>query len=336
MPVGGHIKTLELPGTITNFTIRDQKLFESVTFEGYTALSTLRVENTPNVPVKDIINAAGALNRVRVLGVDWRYEDDAELTSIINKLYRCIGMDAAGNNTDTAVVVGRVYVPKIGQSTLMKAQKMGLTVEYDELYVYTPKLVERTISGYYENDRVDTIGDYALAYATKLTAVSFPAVTTVGQYGLHRGEVLTTVDLPMATSLGNNSLSDCWKLETVNIPRVKTIGSNVFNACNAKLTKLDMPSVTSIDSAAFTNCYSLVTLILRSDTVVELKADNVFNGCCHYLGTTNGSHNPNGLKDGYIYVPAALVDSYKVANRWSVYANQIRAIEDYPEICGGV
>lgn len=335
LPVGGHIKTLELPGTIANFTIRNQKMFESVTFEGYDALTTLRVENTPNVPIEDIINAAGSLNRVRVVGVDWEYENDAAFTAIVNKLDRCIGMDAAGNNTDKAVVIGRVYVPKIGHSTLVKAQKFGLTVEYDEMYVYTPSLVDRTISGHYENDRVDTIGDYAFAYATKLTSVSFPAVTTVGQYGLHRGEVLSTVDLPMATSLGNNSLSDCWKLETINIPRVKTIGSNVFNACNAKLTKLDMPSVISIDSAAFTNCYSLVTLILRSGTVVELKADNVFNGCCHYSGTTNATHNPNGLKDGYIYVPAALVDSYKAANRWSVYAAQIRAIEDYPDICGG-
>lgn len=335
LPVGGHIKTLELPGTITNFTIRNQKLFESVTFEGYGALATLRVENTPNVPVEEIINAAGALNRVRLVGVDWQYESDAALSAILNKLDRCIGMDAAGNNTDTAVVVGRVSVPIISQSNLTKAKKFGLTVEYDELIVYTPKLVDGSISGHYENDRVDTIADYAFAYATKLTSVSFPAVTTVGQYGLHRGEVLSAVDLPMATSLGNNSLSDCWKLETVNIPLVKTIGSNVFNACNSKLTKLDMPSVISIDSAAFTNCYSLVTLILRSDTVVELKADSVFNGCCHYLGTTNATHNPNGLKDGYIYVPAALVDSYKVANRWSVYAAQIRAIEDYPEICGG-
>ena len=32
---------------------------------------------------------------------------------------------------------------------------------------------------------------------------------------------------------------------------------------------------------------------------------------------------------GYIYVPAALVDSYKVATNWSTYAAQFRALEDY-------
>jgi hypothetical protein len=32
---------------------------------------------------------------------------------------------------------------------------------------------------------------------------------------------------------------------------------------------------------------------------------------------------------GYIYVPRALVEDYKVATNWSAYASQFRAIEDY-------
>lgn len=39
---------------------------------------------------------------------------------------------------------------------------------------------------------------------------------------------------------------------------------------------------------------------------------------------------------GYIYVPQSLVDQYKAATNWATYANQIRAIEDYPEITGEV
>ena len=37
---------------------------------------------------------------------------------------------------------------------------------------------------------------------------------------------------------------------------------------------------------------------------------------------------------GYIYVPMSLVDTYKSATNWSTFANQFRAIEDYPDICG--
>ena len=35
---------------------------------------------------------------------------------------------------------------------------------------------------------------------------------------------------------------------------------------------------------------------------------------------------------GYIYVPAELVETYKTTSNWETYADQIRAIEDYPEI----
>ena len=41
------------------------------------------------------------------------------------------------------------------------------------------------------------------------------------------------------------------------------------------------------------------------------------------------SNCPIGQGTGYIYVPSALVNTYKSANYWSTYANQIRAIEDY-------
>lgn len=32
---------------------------------------------------------------------------------------------------------------------------------------------------------------------------------------------------------------------------------------------------------------------------------------------------------GYIYVPRALVDTYKAATNWSTIADQFRALEDY-------
>jgi hypothetical protein len=34
-------------------------------------------------------------------------------------------------------------------------------------------------------------------------------------------------------------------------------------------------------------------------------------------------------------VPKSLVDAYKTAENWSTFANQIRAIEDYPEVLEG-
>lgn len=65
----------------------------------------------------------------------------------------------------------------------------------------------------------------------------------------------------------------------------------------------------------------LVILILRNTTVPNL---------------TSSDWIPNKIRTtGYIYVPKALIEDYKIATNWSVYADRFRAIENYPEITGG-
>ena len=48
-----------------------------------------------------------------------------------------------------------------------------------------------------------------------------------------------------------------------------------------------------------------------------------FNNCYHFYGTVNTDYNPNGLKDGRIYVPDDKVEALKTATNWSVYADII-------------
>lgn len=100
---------------------------------------------------------------------------------------------------------------------------------------------------------------------------------------------------------------------------VTSIGSHALSECKS-LTIVDVPNCKRINTYAFYNS-GLTTLVLRSDTLVTTTA-NAFDKTPIKTGT------------GYIYVPRALVDSYKTDTNWSTYANQIRAIEDYPEICG--
>ena len=84
-----------------------------------------------------------------------------------------------------------------------------------------------------------------------------------------------------------------------------------------------------IDTLAFESCYILTAVILRSEIVCNLVNTAAFLDCYHLLGTVNKTYNPDGLKDGYIYVPASLVDSYKTATNWTTFADQFRALEDY-------
>ena len=76
----------------------------------------------------------------------------------------------------------------------------------------------------------------------------------------------------------------------------------------------------------FNNCTALDTLIIRNTDTMCTLADTTT--CLHNTPIASGT--------GYIYVPAALIEEYKAATNWTTYADQIRAIEDYPDVCGEV
>lgn len=95
-----------------------------------------------------------------------------------------------------------------------------------------------------------------------------------------------------------------------------TIGINAFYACK-ELAKADFMFVTNIEQWAFNECTDLYAFVLRSQNMCTLQNTNA-------LLNTAISQNK-----GYIYVPRALVDTYKAATNWSTYAAQFRALEDY-------
>ena len=109
------------------------------------------------------------------------------------------------------------------------------------------------------------------------------------------------------------------------VSTVDSIGDEALinSIIDRSITEIQDNYTKSIGEYAFASCYALTTLILCSGAMATLGDTSAF------------SSTPISSGTGYIYVPAALVDSYKAASNWSTYSNQIRAIEDYPEICGG-
>lgn len=110
LPSSGYLKKAYLPGTLTNLTVTNQQYIQEFELEGYDNLTTLRIEDTVNIPVEDIMLNAPNLNRIRLIDVQWEAESEAALVQTIEKFKSCLGLDANGNNTDNAVVTGRVKV----------------------------------------------------------------------------------------------------------------------------------------------------------------------------------------------------------------------------------
>lgn len=690
LPVGGKVKHLELPNTVTNFTIRNHKQFETLDIAGYDSLTTLRVENTPNVPIEDIIINAPKLERVRLLGLEWTATSEENLQAMINKLEACGGLDASTGNTDKAVVNGRVNIGSISGelldhiyetfpelivvvngevnyvvryvdvngtiiykqlvaegdnavdpveaglidapikeggedigytfsgwsnlptnihsntvvyaqfteayavrfyngdtlintqwivsgenavdpvetgdietptkegtddlkylysgwdkiftnitaptniyaqytnvwavrfyngNTLLNTQWItdgedaidpvsagtvgtptkestaqysysysgwditftnisdstnvyaqftstvrtynvyfyndnvllqtheniayGSSVSYlgdtpvkdaedaedyeftgwspelgpitGETYYYAQyrysglisvKLVERTLSGDYTNETIESVGSYAFCNMTGLTSVHMPNVSSVEEYAFYKCNNLESVTLPNVTIFGDGVLRDCIKivnidfpellrvngqytfngmkeLANVNLPKLISGGKYMFQNCS-KLTSIELPSlaiigdsmfvstsglttarfpiahsissscfyvcreltdieiplVTTISYSAFKSCFALTKIDLP---LVNNIGGEVFYGCsklvsvmlrntetvCSLYSTNAFTNTPIKTGTGYIYVPSALIEEYKVATNWSTYANQFRALEDY-------
>lgn len=112
-----------------------------------------------------------------------------------------------------------------------------------------------------------------------------------------------------------NSITD-RSITKISDNIVETIGRSAFCSC-ASLTTVDFPAVTRIDDQAFYKCSSLTSVILRSETMCSLSSVGAFNS------------SPIVQVNGYIYVPRALVDTYKSATNWSTHAARFRALEDY-------
>lgn len=116
--------------------------------------------------------------------------------------------------------------------------------------------------------------------------------------------------------LGNCAFYECSNLTKADFPSATSVGRSAFYICT-NLVTVNLPSVTSIGAWVFYKCTALASLILRAETTATLADVNAFGSSSVEAGT------------GYIYVPAALVSSYKAATNWKTYANQFRALEDY-------
>lgn len=172
------------------------------------------------------------------------------------------------------------------------------------------------------DSKVTSVLGHACRGLTKLKTVNLPNATSIGTYGFYGCTALTSFNAPKVTSLGTYSLYNC-KMTSVNFPVATAIPQNgLYNCVN--LEKADFGAASKINQSAFAYCGSLEALILRrTSSICTLSvATNAFTGTPIAEGT------------GYVYVPAALIETYKTATNWVNYASQFRAIEDYPEICG--
>ena len=302
LPNGGVLKKLHLPETIVNLTLQNQASLTEFEIPNYSQITTLVLENVSSVvnPL-EILTQMPEKSRVRIIGFSLNVDDAYEAMDFFNKLNTMRGIDEAGNNVDTAQISGTVNIKVIHQSQLeqLRARYPYITFLYEEMLPdVSIELIQRTLSGVYRNDRITTVGSWAFGHS-KVDSLSFPNAKTIGE-----------------AAFCNSAVS------VLDIPSAEYVGARAFDS--TKIKKLDLKSVTQISPFRTFAIKSLEALILRHTSVVLAAGTNM-----------------EIPKTCYIYVPKVLADgtdgvnAYKSASNWALYPDQFRAIEDYPEICGG-
>ena len=140
--------------------------------------------------------------------------------------------------------------------------------------------------GDYVNDRITNVRYYAFAHCNGPKTIRLPAVTRVRSYAFNSNSGLTAVELPALSDLEGGVFTNCAALQYVDMGMAYSLGW----------------------SATFNNCTSLKTLVLRRASVSGLANVNFFSGTPFASGGSGGK----------VYVPSALIESYKAATNWSV------------------
>lgn len=168
----------------------------------------------------------------------------------------------------------------------------------------------------YEGEAYGIIGKWSAkgdTYPT-LTSAVFRDGASVGGYGFTNCTSLARFTMPSsATRIAPYTFYRCTGLVSINIPdSITFIGNYAFDYCSS-LTSVVLPAnVTYVDNCAFRGCTSLMSITSKNTVPPTIMSDTF----------TNVPANCP------IYVPAASVDTYKAANRWSSRADYIQAIPE--------
>lgn len=188
------------------------------------------------------------------------------------------------------------------------------------------------------------VRSYAFSQAKNLTKVVLPKVTYIMQSAFYSCDALEEAQFESLESIGYEAFQRC-SIKNIDMSKVKTVATSAFSRSN--IMKAKMPLVESMDSGVFQYCINLTMLDIsnpEATKVPDIKGYNAFSSCTSMKAlilrstsqmiklTASGDNKlPPTVTDGtcFIYVPRTLLETYKTATNWSVYAEQFRALEDY-------
>ena len=124
-PIGGNLKVVHLPDTLTSLTIRNHTNLTDFKLAGTKFLTSLWLEDIPSeaIDVYSYVMGMPDNSHVRLIGIDSTFESELALENFYEKLDRLKGLDAKGDDTEKAQVTGKIYIDEISYQTYTRLAK---------------------------------------------------------------------------------------------------------------------------------------------------------------------------------------------------------------------
>lgn len=198
----------------------------------------------------------------------------------------------------------------------------------------------------YKGESLDISNIFDTSEVTDMSTMFYNCTSLTSIVGLNK---LDTSSCRMMTSMFANLSDYTGKLDlsTFNTSNV-SIMSMMFQ--NSSFNEVDVSSfdtsvVNRMDSMFF-GCTNLESIDISNFNTtsrlnMSLGTNYMFNGCSKLkkiiisnqnlfimTNTDMLNNTPIARGEGYVYVPDNMVETYKAANNWSTYANQIKGISE--------
>lgn len=140
-------------------------------------------------------------------------------------------------------------------------------------------LIDGSISGEYENDRIIEVANYGFAYHTNLTSLSLPNCTTPKSYAFAECTELTELKLDNLTEIGvgqTGLCSGCKNLKTFYAPKLTGLGRAAYDQyfTNCPIEEFEFPLLQTWNTACNSATFYPKLKCLRKETLPLLTAMN--------------------------------------------------------------
>ncbi len=280
---GGSIRLAQLPATLTSINMKNLMYLTNLSIAGYDSISTLIIENCDTVDVKDLLDKANNVSRVRITGIDWTLED----TSLLDRIYKMSGIDKNGYNVDKAVLAGTVHVPVVKQQQLYDYQEA-----WPDLEIVFNTMLEQFIVKFVNYD--DTVLD--TQYVDK---------------GGNAVDPLTRADNPIDTPTKPSSVSTDFTFKKWDLPLTGIFSDRTIKATYSETTrrytiKYVSRGVTLQESTGLYGENVEYTGAIPTYTLEENAYKYYMFDRWDKSGFIDGDKTVNAIFDTFTYAPTAL------------------------------